>query len=422
MKQFKVIAITHRNASLEEVGKFHVNDADQQSRLQSLKEKANLSELMYISTCNRVEFCFVCESDADEDFLIEFFHAFNPEWSETQLQKALKISEVYKGEDAIRHIFNVASSLDSMVIGEREIITQVRSSYENCNNWGLTGDLIRLVMKKTVETAKEVYTNTDIATKPVSVVSLAYRKLREYNVNENARIIFIGAGQTNTNMARFLKKNGFQNFVVFNRSMLNGLALANELKCEMKELSEITKYKNGFDVIIACTAAEEAIITDEVYASLLNGETTSKVVVDLAIPNDLDKSLLKKYKIKLVDIENLKSEAEINMRERAKEVDRCQSIVNDFLKDFKELYRIRQVELAMKEVPTKMKEIKEMAVNSVFAKDIEGLDENSKEVLEKVINYLEKKYISVPMKMAKDILLDKPVVKTPESLLEVMPN
>jgi glutamyl-tRNA reductase len=128
VKQFKVIAITHRNASLEEVGKFHVNDAEQQSRLQSLKEKANLSELMYISTCNRVEFCFVCEADADEDFLIEFFHAFNPEWSETQLQKALKISEIYKGEDAIRHIFNVASSLDSMVIGEREIITQVRSS------------------------------------------------------------------------------------------------------------------------------------------------------------------------------------------------------------------------------------------------------------------------------------------------------
>ena len=422
VKQFKVIAITHRNASLEEVGKFHVSDADQKTRLQSLKEKANLSELMYISTCNRVEFCFVCESNADEEFLIDFFLSFNPEWSETQLQKAVKISEVYNGEDAIRHIFNVASSLDSMVIGEREIITQVRSSYENCNSWGLTGDLIRLVIKKTVETAKEVYTNTDIATKPVSVVSLAYRKLREYSVNEDARIVFIGAGQTNTNMARFLKKNGFNNFVVFNRSMLNGLALANELKCEMKELSEITKYKNGFDVIIACTAAEEAIITDEVYSSLLNGETGSKVVVDLAIPNDLDKALLQKHKIKLVDIENLKSEAEINMRERSKEVERCQYIVDDFLKDFKELYRIRQVELAMSEVPNKMKEIKEMAVNSVFAKEIESMDENGREVLQKVINYLEKKYISVPMKMAKDILLDKPIPKPTEPVLEVMSN
>lgn len=422
MKQFKVIAITHRNASLEEVGKFHVSDADQKTRLQSLKEKANLSELMYISTCNRVEFCFVCEANADEEFLIDFFLSFNPEWSETQLQKAVKISEVYNGEDAIRHIFNVASSLDSMVIGEREIITQVRSSYENCNSWGLTGDLIRLVIKKTVVTAKEVYTNTDIATKPVSVVSLAYRKLREYSVNEDARIVFIGAGQTNTNMARFLKKNGFNNFVVFNRSMLNGLALANELKCEMKELSEITKYKNGFDVIIACTAAEEAIITDEVYSSLLNGETGSKVVVDLAIPNDLDKALLQKHKIKLVDIENLKSEAEINMRERSKEVERCQYIVDDFLKDFKELYRIRQVELAMSEVPNKMKEIKEMAVNSVFAKEIESMDENGREVLQKVINYLEKKYISVPMKMAKDILLDKPIPKPTEPVLEVMSN
>lgn len=409
MKQFKVIAITHRNASLEEVGKFHIADTEQPARLHALKEKANLSELLYISTCNRVEFCLVSEADADEEFLIDFFLAFNPEWSETQLQKAVKISEVYKGEEAIRHLFNVASSLDSMVIGEREIITQVRSSYDNCHNWGLTGDLIRLVMKKTVETAKEVYTNTDISTKPVSVVSLAYRKLREFNITEDSRVLFIGAGKTNTTMARFLKKNGFRNFVVFNRSMLNGLALANELKCEMKELSEILKYKNGFDVIITCTASDEAIINEEVYTSLLNGETNSKIIVDLAIPNDLDKSLLAKFKIRLIDVEKLKIEAEENLRERAKEVDRCRKIVDTFLLEFKEMYRIRQVELAMSRVPDKIKEIKDTAVNSVFAKDIDTLDEHSKEVLDKVISYLEKKYISVPMKMAKDILLDKPV-------------
>jgi glutamyl-tRNA reductase len=131
--------------------------------------------------------------------------------------------------------------------------------------------------------------------------------------------------------------------------------------------------------------------------------------VDLAIPNDLDKSLLAKFKIRLIDVEKLKIEAEENLRERAKEVDRCRKIVDTFLLEFKEMYRIRQVELAMSRVPDKIKEIKDTAVNSVFAKDIDTLDEHSKEVLDKVISYLEKKYISVPMKMAKDILLDKPV-------------
>ncbi len=418
MKHFKVIAITHRNASLEEVGKFHINDLEKETRLRALKESINLTELLYISTCNRVEFGFVTETKCDEEFLIEFFLAFNPEWSETQLLTAVKISELHQGDDAIRHLFNVASSLESMVVGEREIITQVRAAYEDCHKWGLTGDLIRLVMKKTVEVAKEVYTNTDIAAKPVSVVSLAFRKLKECSVAENARILFVGAGQTNTNMARFLKKHGYKNFVVFNRSMGNGLALANELKCDMKELSELTKYHQGFDVIIACTSAEEHLITDEVYTSLLNGEKDTKIVIDLAIPNDFDKRILKNHAVKLIDINNLKVEAEANLKERQKEIERCNIIVDSFLKEFNEIYRIRQVEIAMSQVPQKMKEIKDIAVNSVFAREIESMNQDSKEVLQKVINYLEKKYISVPMKMAKDILLDKPTEKSEEPVIE----
>lgn len=408
MKQFRVIAITHKKAKLEEIGQFHIEDNQQEERLKALKNNAKLSELMFLSTCNRVEFYFVTEEVHEDEFLIEFFHAFNPGWSETQLQKAIQISEVYEGEAAIRHVFNVASSLDSMVIGEREIITQVRTSYENSQRMNLTGDMIRLVMKKTVEAAKEVYTHTDIATKPVSVVSLAYRKLRDHNITEDSRIIFIGAGQTNTNMARFLKKNGFKNFVVFNRSIGNGLALATELKCEVKELKDLAKYKAGFDVIVACTASTEAIIDLEIYESLLQNDTQAKVVVDLAIPNDFDKSILQKHKVKLIDIEHLKEEAELNLREREKELSRCNQMIDRLIRDFKEVYRVRQVEKAMAEVPQKMKDIKDLALNNIFAKDIADMDPLSKEVMDKVLDYLEKKYISLPMKMAKEILLENP--------------
>lgn len=412
MKQFRVIALTHKKANLEEIGQFHIEESQQRERLHHLKEHAHLEELMYLSTCNRVEFYFVTKDITDDDFLIEFFHAFNPSWGETQLLKAMRSAEYYQGEDAIRHVFNVASSLDSMVIGEREIITQVRTSYENCQKMGITGDMIRLVMKKTVEAAKEVYTRTDIATKPVSVVSLAFRKLRDQNIQEDARILFVGAGQTTTNMARFLKKNAYKNFVVFNRSMGNGLALANELKCELQELKDLSKYKGGFDVIIACTASSEPVITPAVYESLLNGDTQSKIVVDLAIPNDFDKSIMETHKVKVIDIENLKGEAEINLKEREKELARCNRLIDRLIIEFKEVYRVRQVEKAMSEVPVKMKEIKDIALNSIFSKEIASLDEHSKEVMEKVLNYLEKKYISLPMKMAKEILLDNP--KKPE--------
>ncbi|HLP11128.1 MAG TPA: glutamyl-tRNA reductase [Flavobacteriales bacterium] len=406
MDHFKVIAITHRLNGLNEVGKFHISDEDQSKRLHHLKSAAKLDELMYLSTCNRVEFYFVTKEALDDEFLVGFYMAFNPQWTETQLHAAVKSSEHYVGEEAIKHVFNVASSLDSMVVGEREIITQVRSAFEKSKDMGLTGDGIRLVVKKTIETAKEIYSKTNIATKPVSVVSLAFKRLEEYNVKNDARILFIGAGQTNTNMARFLKKYGYTNFVVFNRSVANGLSLAAELKCDSKELAEIMEYKKGFDVLITCTASSEYIITPEVYTSLLNGETDLKFIIDLAIPTDVDPVILKNNKTKYISVDYLKTVAESNLREREKEMVHCHKMIDEHFSEFKDVFKIRQIERAMCEVPQKIKEIREMAMNSIFAKDIANMDENSREVLQKVVEYMEKKYISVPMKMAKEIIIE----------------
>jgi len=271
---------------------------------------------------------------------------------------------------------------------------------------GLTGDGIRLVVKKTIETAKEIYSKTNIATKPVSVVSLAFKRLEEYSVKNDARILFIGAGQTNTNMARFLKKYGYTNFVVFNRSVANGLALAAELKCDSRELTEIMEYKKGFDVLITCTASTEYIVTSDVYASLLNGETDAKVMIDLAIPTDVDPKILQQHKVRYISVDYLKAVAESNLREREKEMVHCHKLIDEHFSEFKDVFKIRQIERAMCEVPQKIKEIKEMALNSIFAKDIANMDESSREVLQKVVEYMEKKYISVPMKMAKEIIIE----------------
>lgn len=406
MEHFKVIAITHKQNGLEEVGKFHITDTEQEQRLNHLKNAAGLDELMYLSTCNRVEFYFVTRQQLDDEFLIGFFNGFNPQWSETQLQQAMKSIEHHSGEEAIKHMFNVASSLDSMVVGEREIITQVREAFERSKNLNLTGDGIRLVVKKTIETAKEIYSKTAIATKPVSVVSLAFKKLHEHNVKSDARILFVGAGQTNTTMARFLKKYGYTNFMVFNRSVLNGLSLAKELKCESGELSAIMQYKKGFDVLITCTASSDYIITPEVYTSLLNGENDSKIIIDLAIPTDVDPAVISANKVKYISVDYLRTVAESNLREREKELTHCHKLIEQRITEFKDVFKVRKIEQAMNEVPQKIKEIKNVALNSIFAKDIASMDEKSREVLDKVVEYLEKKYISVPMKMAREILIE----------------
>lgn len=405
MDSFHSIIFTHRNLSVGDIGALHISEDLQKDRLNDIKQRFALPELMFLSTCNRVEFQLCTNERVNEKFLIDFFQALYPTLTEEQITYFLKSSEVFSGIDAVKHLLRVASSIDSMVVGEREIITQVRNAYELSKSNGLTGDFIRLLVKHTIETAKQVYTETNIARKPVSVVSLAYHRLKELNIPLTARILIIGAGVTNTNMSRFLKKHGFTNFVVFNRTLTKAEKLAEDLNGRAFPLSELASFKEGFDVIITCTGSESHIISPELYESLLVGETDKKVVIDIAIPQDLSPEITNKYKVTHISVNLLQEISNENLKKRSKEVEHVEAILENKIEDFKHLHKLRTVELAMREVPQKVKDIKSTALNQVFKSDLDALDGQSKEVLEKVISYMEKKYISMPMLMAKEILL-----------------
>lgn len=405
MIHYNVIAITHKTSELDEVGRYHLNDAVFESKLNDLKRSLQLDELFYLSTCNRVEFHFVTSYE-DENCVTNFFKTFNPEASSKSISQSVKQCLYYKNEDAIRHLFSVASSIDSLVIGEREIITQVRNAYDKCNSLKLTGDYIRILIKKTIETAKEVYTKTEISRKPVSVVSLAYHHLKSLNVPLEARFLIIGSGKTNTSMSHFLKKHGYGNFSIFNRSLENAKILAKEIKGTAYNLSELNTYKGGFDVLVSCTGSDEPIVTESLYKSLLAEETDRKTIIDLAIPNDVDLTISKTYKISLITVDNLKLIAEKNLKEREKELEKCHAIIEKNCLNFKRILKERAIELAMREIPKKVQEIKNIALNEVFVREVNNMDSNSKESLNKILLYIEKKYISMPMKMAKSIMLE----------------
>ncbi|MBA3970924.1 MAG: glutamyl-tRNA reductase [Bacteroidetes bacterium] len=403
MDKFKIIAFTHKTTDINDIGKLHINDDQVKERFNVLISALNIEELLYLSTCNRVEFMISTSESVNVSYLHKFFSAFDPSWKNEDIIWAIDNAQVFEGDDALRHLFNVASSIDSLVVGEREIITQVRNAYEKCNALGLTGDLIRIVVKKTIEVAKDVYTHTNIAKNPVSVVSLAYRKLRALNVKQDARFLIIGSGVTNTTMAKYLKKHKFANFTVFNRTLDNAQRLAEELNGTAFPLSELSSYTKGFDIIVTCTGAAESIITPAIYKSLVGDDRSKKVVIDLAIPNDLDAEILKNYDVNLIAVNNLQEVAKENLLAREQEMDACGIIIEENIQDFRQILKTRKVEIAMSEVPKKVKEIRETA-NEVFAKELMNLDAESKEVLDKILAYMEKKYISVPMKMAKDIL------------------
>ncbi|MEO9257044.1 MAG: hypothetical protein ABI207_01605, partial [Crocinitomicaceae bacterium] len=131
-----------------------------------------------------------------------------------------------------------------------------------------------------------------------------------------------------------------------------------------------------------------------------------KIVIDIAVPNDLDPEIVVEFGVKYISVEYLRKISAENQKERAKEVAHVEKILFEELNHFVSQHRMRQVEIAMREVPEKVKEIRHQALENVFAQDLAAMDPKSREILEKIVGFIEKKYISIPMKMAKDILVE----------------
>jgi len=406
LKYLKVIAFTHKQIELKELGRLVICQENLTDKLQRVKSQFGISEIFYLATCNRVEFVMLTQQVVDKAFAKQFMDAIDMGLCPISTGTFLDAASIYEDREALEHLLRTSCSLESLIVGEKEILAQLRKAYENCKEAGLTGDGLRMFMNCIVKTAKEVYTHTNISKNPISVVSLAYRKLKDLKLCTNARVLIIGAGETNRNISKYLQKHKFSNFAVFNRTVANATQLAADLSGEAFNLEALKTYNKGFDAIITCTSSTEPIITPEIYKGLLNGDTDRKTIVDLAVPNDTHPDVLLQFPVNFIEVHSLNEVAKKNLQERYEELTHAEAIIDENINGFMQELKQRRIELAMRQVPEKIKEIRNTAINSVFAEEVQGMDQASREILEKVINYMEKKYISVPMIMAKDILIN----------------
>jgi len=405
LEYLKIIAFTHKQIDLKALGKLVICEHTLDDRLKNIQSELHIKEIFYVGTCNRVEFVFTSASEINKDFISKFLHVLDMGLPEEYMEQFIANVSVYEKVEAFNHLLRTSCSLESLVVGEKEILAQVRKAYEACRVAGFTGDYMRMIMNRVVKTAKEVYTHTNISKNPVSIVSLAYRKLRELNMCANSRLLIIGAGETNKNIAQYLKKHKYSNFSIFNRTIEKAEVLAKDLNGTAYPLSALANFNEGFDVIITCTGATQPIITEEIYIKLLNGETGKKVIVDLAIPNDVAPEVVKNFPLHYIEVESLKETARKNIQERYDELVNAEHIIDENIKEFETVLRQRKIEIAMSDVPKKIKEIRHTAINGVFADEINTLDDNSRAVLERVMDYMEKKCITIPMVLAKEILV-----------------
>lgn len=407
LANYKVITITHHNLNVDELGSFvvkYLDEDDLREKLHGIKEAANIREMIYLSTCNRITFVLFTYEDIDAPFLERFFQLVNPKLSQDSIKRIHKFTDIYGGYDAIEHIFQVASSMDSLVVGEREIFRQFREAYKSSQAMGLTGDNMRLLERYTVETGKKVYDQTRIGEKPLSIVSLAMQAMRRHDLDTDARIIMVGAGETNTLVGKFLKKYGFKHISIFNRSLDNAAKLSKALDAKSYHLSELGEYKGGFDVMIVTTGATDPIITTPIYKNLIGQEEDQKIVIDLSVPANVCSELVTSFNMDYIDIEKLRAISLINLESRKKEIHEASIIVRQQLQEFHKIFQRRQIEIAMRSVPQEIAKVKHNAIGKVYRKKLEGLDNDTLSLIHEMMDYMEKKCISVPIKAAKSLV------------------
>lgn len=406
---FKVITLTHKNTHLNDIGLFVLPERDDdnlsKSRLSELKSVLGIREIMYLATCNRVLFFFTSDENVDGDsFPKNFFEKAYPQLSEPLISKAVNSAHIYEGKEAIAHLFEVAASMDSMVVGEREILRQLRETYAKNNEMGLTSDSIRIAMRFAVEAAKKVYSGTGIGEKHVSIVSLAIQKMLNKQLPKEAKFLLIGAGQTNRLVAKFLHKYGYNNIAIFNRSLKPAQQLASDFNGEAFLLSDLSNYQGGFDVVFAATNSTDIILNEAIYKSLVGEDKSSKLLIDLSIPANMDANISKNHNAEYIPIENLRELAQENLSYRENELVKAKLIIDEYVENFNHAFKERQIELALREVPEQIKAIRSHAMNNVFKNEISELDEQTRELLDKVLSYMEKRCIAIPIQVAKEKL------------------
>ncbi len=338
-----------------------------------------------------------------------------PDLASATIAKTAAAMQLLHGVAAVRHLLEVAASMDSLVVGEREIIRQLRESYDRSRALGLTGDHLRLLLRTTIETAKEVYSRTGIGSKALSIVALAFGEMRKIGLPVNARILLIGAGQTNQLFAKFLIKAGYNRVTVFNRTLVKAEALAASFEGHALPLDALAYYSEGFDALIVCTGATSAIVTPGLYRQLLAGETGQKMVVDLSIPNNVDRAVTTEFPVQYIQIEDLKEVARENLAFRERECEKAGIIIEKRIQEFREVWHERQIERALAHIPAEVRAVKERAIYEVYGREFAALPPEQQELMLKMLNYMEKKCVAIPIKAAKAIVLQarkqRPVVK-----------
>ena len=388
-----LLGVNHKTTPVEIREKMALSEGYEEP-LTALKKIPGCRECYLLSTCNRVELLVVAESQAEiEEEIIAFLFGSN-----VSREECRQYLYIHYGEDAVRHLFSVAASLDSMVVGEAQILGQLKEVYRYAAQFGCTGPLLNKFLHKSFSVAKRVRTETGIGSSAVSI-SYAAVQLAEkiFGSLKGKKVMLVGAGEMAELAAEHLVGQGIDSVIVANRTLARALNLAKRFNGSAISMDELLQQLDQVDIVISSTGATDVIIHKQDVKSVMRARRNKPLFfIDIAVPRDLDPRLIDIDNVYLYDIDDLSNVVAINKSERDKEAVKAARIVDEETLKFRRWYQGMAVIPTIRDLRDKVDTIARLELDRSLARmpDVNGTD---RKVLEKMVGAISSRILHDPL-------------------------
>jgi glutamyl-tRNA reductase len=398
-----VVGTSYRTAHVDELAAAALPADFEHEQLVELAHLAGFSELVYLGTCNRVEFYFRGETRIHTNSLLFHLRRSLADLTDgtTQLPEDDRLY-IHFGRTAVRHLFRVTSSLDSMMVGEAQIMGQAKEAHERAHNIDLLGGILDQTFHEAFHLAKRIRTETELTRRPVSLVTLVERRLHDHLEDTTAPALILGAGEMAGQALRLIRIADVNRPVlVANRTPERARALvADDPHAEALFLEATLATPPPVGLVVAATASDQIMLTRAQVETLRTQLDPDErlLLVDLAMPPNLDPDSRAIDGVDLHGIEEMREEADRNRKLRLAEMDRCEKLVDHQIETLRRHLLDRALSPAAQSIHQSFREVADRALKHSLGKELAHLDSSDREAVERMAEGLVKRLVQVPLR------------------------
>lgn len=392
--------LNHKTAAVAVRECMSLSEDEKNRFYQEIQDIPDIDGTVVLSTCNRTEFYFSAVNYHNAKIAAKKLIAKYSGYSFDELSPHIYYK---KDGDLVRHLFAVTSGLDSMVIGETQILGQVQEAYREAKEQDLTNTIINKLFQHAIMTSKLVRNNTFLDRRPVSVsttaIDLAKKRIKNF---ADSRVLLIGAGQNSELALKYLKSNGIKDITILNRTLEKAVYLAEKHKCKSAEFSRLKNLIQNVNLVVSSTSSPELILKYDEVKEIIKGKEEETVFMDLAVPRDIDQQISLIEKTWLIDLDVINQEVEGNIKKRIIEAEKARVILHSESRKFMKWKESLAVVPVIVDLREKAEAIKGKELEKAFRR-LGTVSEREKHIIETMASNIVNTFLHSASENIKDI-------------------